>query len=166
MKENKRTAVLIGVTLSTQLISASLSMLAIVGALVVFMIDKRETNIGFIILFGLGFLSFLFSIIKGGKGIDIVRKQGFQKNWNLDYSKSFFNAQAIFNIVGIILCLVGFLFTKPKIDEQNEEFKKLNQNFKSLIEYKIAEQTDLDSLKIELYNLKTRLDKIENSNKQ
>ncbi len=163
--EDKKTAVNIGVTLSTQLISASLSMIAIIGALIVFVIDKRETSIAFFICFSLGFLFFLLSIIKGGKGINIVRNQGYDHNWNLSCSKSFFNSQAIFNLLGIIFCLSSFIFTKPAIDEQSIEFKRLNKNIEQLIDSKVNDNSDIDSLKQEIRLLKKRIDDIEKSKK-
>lgn len=159
--ENERTAVNIGVSLSTQLISASLSMMAIVGALLVFAIDKREGTIGFYILFCFGFLFFLLSVFKGGKGIDIVRKEGYNKNWNLDCSKKYFNKQALFNILGIIFCLSSYFLTNPKIDEHTLELRNLNTNIESILNNYSTSTENFDSLKSELIILTNKLELIE-----
>ena len=89
--ENKKDAVNIGVTLSTQLISASLTMIAVLGAFATFIIDKREVGFLFYVLIGISFLSFIASIFIGGKGIDKARKSGFDGKWNLDDTKQPFN---------------------------------------------------------------------------
>ena len=162
--DDKITATNIGVTLSIQMISASLTMITVIGALIILVTDRNNTSLAFYILFGLGFISFLISIVKGGKGIDKVRKQGFNRNWNLDGSKSFFNQQAIYNVSGIVLCLISFIFTTPQIDEQSEQLKKLNYNFETLINRKDNSKLKIYSLELKIKELTDRIEVIERQN--
>lgn len=158
--ENKRFALDIGVTLSSQIINACLSMLAIIGATFIFVIDKRETSIIFYILISLGFLSFIYSIIIGGKGIDIIRKKSFTNVLELDSSKTYFNQQAIFCLLGLFLCLISLFFTDKNVNE-NKDLKEINQNINELINLKKENSKNTDSLFKEINSLKLRFDRLE-----
>lgn len=132
MSEDKKEAVNIGVTLSTQIIAASLTMVAVVGGFVTFTIDKREVGVAYFTLVGLAFFSFVYSIILGGKGINIAREDGFSGNWNLRNTKTKFNRQAIFALLGIIFfSITVFIGTEKsdglekKVDEQGILIQKM-----------------------------------------
>lgn len=153
--ESKRFALNIGVTLSSQLINASLSMLAIIGAMFIFIIDKRETSIGFYILIFISFFSFILSIILGGKGIDMVRKKSFKNKLGLKYSKKFFNNQAFLCLIGIIAALISLAFT-GKIPNGNSELNSINNNLEKLLD----QEDKIDSLSQEVILIKRRLDSI------
>lgn len=158
--ENKRFAIDIGVTLSGNLINACLSMLAIIGAIFIFIIEKRTTSIIFYILIFLSFSSFILSIIFGGKGINIARQKAFKNKLKLNYSKKHFNNQAVTCLLGIISCLVSIAFTSEKV-ETNIELININKNIKKLIDQKEEINLKNDSLKLEIKQLKKRLEKIE-----
>lgn len=112
--ENKKAAVNIGVTLSTQLISASLTMIAVLGAFATFIIDKREVGVLFYVLTGISFLTFIASIIFGGKGIDKARKSGFDGKWRLDDTKQPFNRQALLCGIGLVFFILSIFTGKEK----------------------------------------------------
>ncbi len=56
-------------TISTQIISASLTMITVIGAFALFIIEKREIGFWYYLTTGLAFLSFVISIFLGGKGL-------------------------------------------------------------------------------------------------
>ena len=163
--ENKRFAIDIGVTLSSQIINACLSMLAIIGATFIFIIDKRETSLMFYILISLGFLFFIYSIIIGGKGIDVIRKKSFVDQLELDSSKKYFNQQAKSCLLGLITCLISLFFTK-KIENENKELIEINNNIKELIILKNENQTKIDSLVIDINLLKEKFYRLEVKQKE
>lgn len=154
--ENKRFALDIGVTLSSQLINASLSMLAIIGAMFIFIIDKRETSIIFYIFIIISFCSFILSIILGGKGINKIRKKSFENKLSLKYSKKLFNNQAILCMMGIITALGSISFTS-KIETENKNIDSINNNLEKLLN----RNNEIDSLSKEIIFIKKRLDSIE-----
>ena len=117
MDNDKRDAVNIGVTLSTQLVAASLAMIAVVGAFAAFILDKREVGVGYWLVVGGAFLGFVVSIVCGGKGIDIARKEGYKGCWDITKTKSAFGWQANFAFLGIIFFIWSVFMGKPKIDD-------------------------------------------------
>lgn len=161
--ENKRFAINTGITISSNLVSASLSMLAIVGAIFIFIIEKRETTIFFHILILLSFLSFIVSIYYGNKGINLAREKAYKGKLKLKYTKKHFNLQAITCLIGIILCVLSILFTTEK-KESNTELENINRNFEKLIELDKSKSKNIDSLILEINILKERIERLENKN--
>lgn len=153
--ENKRFALNIGVTLSTQLINACLSMLAVIGAVFIFILDKRETTFLFYLLIILGFISFIISIILGGKGIDKVRKKSFKGELSIECSKKHFNRQAITCLIGIISSLSSLFFTS-KILPDNSALDSIKNSLEEIH----IQNKELDSLKIELNSMKNEFNRI------
>lgn len=160
MMENQRLAVNTGVTLSSNLISACLSMIAIVGAIFLFVVEKREVGLLFYLSISLSFTMFIFSIIFGGKGIDIARKKAYQDLLDLDFSKSKFNLQAIFCILGICFCILSYVFTSEKV-EKNEEIKTLNENILKMIQLKESEKNENKVLFEKVNALESKIKKLE-----
>lgn len=157
--ENKRFAIDIGVNLSGQLINASLSMLAIIGALFIFIIDKRETSTFFYVLMVVSFLSFIASIFLGGKGINKIREKSFKDKLDLKCSKDFFNYQAILCIIGILTCLLSFVFTK-KSDADLNQIKVLNGNLEKIIESNSSQKSEIKTLENKIEFIEQKLDSI------
>lgn len=162
--ENQRLAVNTGVTLSGNLISACLSMIAIIGATFLFVIEKREVGWLFYWLISLSFLMFILSIIYGGKGIDIARKKAYEGLLNLDFSKSKFNLQAIFCILGIFFCILSYVFTSEKV-EKNEEIKNLNENILKIIQLKEKERNETKLLFEKVKVLENKIESVKNAEK-
>ena len=162
--ENQRLAVNTGVTLSGNLISACLSMIAIIGAIFLFVVEKREVGWLFYLSISLSFSMFIFSIILGGKGIDIVRKKAHQDLLDLDFSKSKFNLQAIFCILGIFFCILSYVFTSEKV-EKNEEIKTLNENILKIIQLKESEKKETKVLFEKVKALEIEINKLETEKK-
>jgi len=118
---DKKDAVNIGVSLSSQLIAAALAMITVVGAFAAFVLDKKIVGWVYYLIIISSFLSFVISIFFGGKGIDKARKDGYASNWNLDNTKNFFKFQALFAFIGIFLFIGSVFIGKEKtIDIQKE----------------------------------------------
>jgi hypothetical protein len=134
-----------GTIISTQVISASLTMITVSGAFAVFIIDKRDIGIGYYVIAGLSFLFFVISIFLGGQGLN-----GKGKN---ESPNPYFNWQAITSLLGIILFCISVFLGKEK---PNELEKKVNEQEKYIIELKIRDE---DKAK-EIQQLNDKIDKL------
>ena len=158
--ENKKDAVSIGVTLSTQLISASLTMIAILGAFATFIIDKREVGLRFYILIGISFLTLVASIFFGGKGIDKARKSGFDGKWNLDDTKKPFNLQALFCGMGLLFFILSIFIGKEKSDTQLDRLSKTEKDIYAIQLIDSLRQFEVKQLKEEIKLLNGQLEEL------
>lgn len=159
--ENKKASVEIGVTLSTSLMNASLTMITIIMALYVFIIEKREVNLLFYIFFCLGFLCFIMSVYHSGKGIDKARKAIFSDNFSRHKTKKNYNFQAIFCFLGILFSLISIFCTKEDKKEE-ERFDKLNSNFETFINLHNNNHHYFEKLKSENLDIRKKLNELEN----
>ncbi len=116
-------------TISTQLISASLTMITVVGAFAVFIIEKREIGFWYYLIAGLAFLCFVISIFLGGKGLS---GKGANRTPN-----PYFDWQAISALTGIILFCVSVFLGKEKPDDLE---KKINEQDKIIIELRTKDE--------------------------
>src|SRR5690606_1047355 len=98
--------------ISTQIITASLTMITVIGAFAVFIIEKREINYWYYIIIGLAFACFILSIIFGGKGLST-------EDSAIGYNK-FYNWQTRTAILGIILFCVSIFLGNEKTNETDE----------------------------------------------
>jgi hypothetical protein len=158
--ENKKDAVNIGVTLSTQLISASLTMIAVLGAFATFIIDKREVGFLFYVLIGISFLSFIASIFIGGKGIDKARKSGFDGKWNLDDTKQPFNWQALLCGMGLLFFILSIFIGKEKSDTQLDRISKTEKDIYAIQLIDSLLQVEAKQLKEEIKLLNGQLEEL------
>jgi len=160
MSDSKKDAVNIGVTLSTQLISASLTMIAVLGAFATFIIDKREIGSLYYVIIGASFIFFVASIFKGGKGINKARKDGFADNWNLEETKSAFNLQAVFCLLGLLFFISSIFIGKEK---NNNELDRLTRTEKEIYSIRLLDslqQDEIKNLKQEIKLLNGQLDEL------
>jgi hypothetical protein len=159
--EDQKEAVNIGITLSSQLITAALAMIAVIGAFSTYILDKREVGIFFYTTAIVSGISFVASIFFGGKGINKARKNGFNGNWDIAITKVDFNRQALCSIVGLLFFVTSLFLGKPNADEINEQL--------TLLRIKLAKKELLDSantssiniLKNELNKIRTDIDSLE-----
>lgn len=130
------------ITISGHIITAALQMLAILSAVAVFIMDKRDVGLIYYICISLSFLSFIMSIHFGAKGI------------GSDRNKSFFNRQAIFSFLGLILFLIstyiGIKVYNPPI---NPRFVIENKSITTFDYYK----SDLRKAHQEILQLRKKL---------
>lgn len=118
-----------GITISTQIISASLTMITVIGAFAVFIIEKRQIGPLYYWTSGLAFMSFVVSIFLGGKGIS---GKGENKTPN-----PFYNWQAITALFGIILFCASVFLGEEKPDELE---RIINEHEKAVIELKTKDE--------------------------
>jgi hypothetical protein len=111
--EDQRAAVGFSITLSSQLIAASMAMLAVEAAYLWYALASRSPRTGFVISAGLAALAILLSIFVAGKGITKARNAGFKGNWDLDAGKEQFNFQAILLLLAILMLFVTFALSGP-----------------------------------------------------
>lgn len=115
--EDKRTAVGISVTLSTNLIAAALAMLAVQGAFVAYALGDRQTKASFGAVAVVAAACFVISVFVAGKGITISRNAGYTGSWDLSAGKSYFNWQAILLVLGLLLFGATLLLSGTSRDE-------------------------------------------------
>lgn len=106
--EDERAAVTFSVTLSSQLIAASMAILAVEGAFVWYALGSRVTRGGFVIGAALTAILIAVSIVQAGKGITKARNAGFKGSWDLGAGKKEFNAQAICLLAALMALAVTF----------------------------------------------------------
>lgn len=166
--EDKRVAVGMSVTLSSQLMTAALAIIALGGGLLGVFVQNRDVGGSFYITVSLSFVAFVVSIFIAGKGISISRKKGFDGQWSLEDGKWYFNAQAVACAVGLILFLVAVLLSgKPKDSETSSQIAALQrtagafeQKLQWLAKANEKLQKDLDELSVKLGKLIAKSDQI------
>lgn len=140
--------------ISTQLITASLTMITVVSVFAVFIIDKREVGVLYYIITGISFFSFVLSIIYGGIGLS-------SENAESQYNK-YFNYQTRTALLGIVLfCLSVFLGN----DKENETEQALKNQEKTIIELQLNDElktTEIEDLKIVIERLSKQLESTNN----
>lgn len=167
--ENKKASVEIGVNLSSSLMNASLTMLTIIMGLLVFIIEKREVNIVFYILFSISVAFFVISVYCSGKGIDKARKAIYHDNFSQYKTKKYYNNQAIFCFLGILMAFISILFSKEDKTEEIE-MKRLNSNIENIItqnkenekQFKLLKNEN-DFLQDKISNLELKINKVVSS---
>lgn len=155
-EEDKRTAVNISVTLSSELIGAALAMIALEGAFVTFVMDDRAgLGIAFYILIALTFIAFVLSIVIGGQGVSKSREEGYEGKWTLQSGKKYFNRQAILCFVGILLfASTLFVSGAPMEEAVVKEFQQLRANLEEQKDSVASISTRLTKLQEEISDLK------------
>jgi hypothetical protein len=139
-------------TISTQVISASLTMITVIGAFAVFIIEKREIGFWYYLTAGLAFFCFIISIFLGGKGLS---GKGANKTPN-----PYFNWQAITALIGIILFCVSVFLGKEKPDDLE---KKVHEQDNIIIELKTKDEfraKEMQRLNDDLNKLTKQIDEM------
>jgi ABC-type multidrug transport system fused ATPase/permease subunit len=159
-EENERTAIGIGITLSGQLITATLALLAVAGTFVVYIIDKWRVGIVFYVLIILTLLSSVTSMIYGGKGINLAREKGHAGDWGLKLTKKQFNRQALFGILSIIFFLVSIFCGHPKTDDTEASQAALKTRIEHLELQDSTERSALQQQQADIRSLRRKVDSI------
>ncbi len=103
MTEQQRTGATITVGLGTQLIAAALALIAVVGAVSTYVLDKRTPGALFYVLIVLTVLVLILSGVFGGQGIDGVRRGVFDGSVTADVGGRDFFLQTLLILLGIVL---------------------------------------------------------------
>jgi peptidoglycan hydrolase CwlO-like protein len=127
--------------LSSQLITAALAILAILGAYVAFALGNRLVGFGFYSASAISFIVFILSIFLAGRGIATSYSKGAKGDWNVIHGDHLFNSQAILCAIGLIAFFAAVLFSitpapsatqdklqsiDNRIAELSGEIKKMN----------------------------------------
>lgn len=125
--DDKRVAVGFSVTLSGQLMAASMATLAVEGAFVWYALDSRQPITGFIFFAALAAILIAFSIFNAGKGITKARDAGFDGAWDLAKGKQEFNRQAGLLIGALVMLCVMFSLSgqskEPVVEKKVEALR-------------------------------------------
>lgn len=146
-KEDKKDSANISVGLSSQLIAASLTFIAILGGLITFVLDKKNPTLTFYILYAISFISFITSIYLGGRGIQFVKKAGENGDWKTkeEGKTNWFSYQSLLILIGIVA--VGFMpFIGTEKSTEDPKMNELRHLVKKSIEYDSLTNLKLDSL--------------------
>jgi hypothetical protein len=139
--ENQRTAVGLLVTLSSQLTTTALALIAVENAIVAYVLSNNDPNTGFTLIAFLSSLFFVSSIMLGGKGISKCGLLGHGGNWAINVGGWYFNWQAISGFLGLILLIISITYfsgtTKKSIIENGVEkvstdLHRINDSINSL----------------------------------
>jgi hypothetical protein len=147
---DKKDAVTIGVTLSGQIITASLAMIAVVGTFAAFVIDKREVGPIYYLVTGVAFFSFVTSIFWGGKGIDKARKEGHAGIWEITSTKKEFDNQSKFALLGILFFSCSVFLGREKSDDTQKKINKQELALDNLTAKVSATQKRVDTIQYRL----------------
>lgn len=134
-------------TIAGHVINACLTMITVIAAFVVFIVDKRTVGNAYYVITIIAFSSFVTSIFFAGKGLKKQETLTGQHN-------SYFDLQAIAALTGIILFFISVFLVKGKSDECKE---KIEQFEKRLIEL----EKDSNFKDCEIKNLIERVEKLE-----
>jgi hypothetical protein len=145
--EDERSAANIYASLSSYVMTASLGVIAAQAALATFVLDKRDHLTGFYACMVLGLIASVVSIVLGGKGVAGIASAGFKGTWTLKPKHDYFNLQALFCLLGMILLLLSLFSGTPKPENPGPaEMKRLNDSVVKL-------QADLDNLRTQYAKL-------------
>lgn len=119
--EDERAAVGFSITLSGQLIAASMAVLAAEGAFVWYALGSRLPGTWFIISAALTASLVAASIFQAGRGITKARNAGFRGAWNLNEGRWEFNSQAILLFVALLMLAITFSLSGSSKDSALEQ---------------------------------------------
>jgi amino acid transporter len=139
--EDQRNAANIYTSLSSYVITASLGVIAAQAALATFVLDKRDHLTWFYIWMICGLITSVVSVVLGGRGVAAIASAGFSGSWTLKPKHDYFNYQALFCLLGMVLLLFSLFSgtTKPESPKAQEEIQRLNASLDRL-------QAELNSL--------------------
>jgi len=127
-EENKKTAVSMWTTLSAQVMTASLAVIAVEGAFITFVLDKWIPSNWFYLFLVLSVFIFIFSILNGGVGISRMAKSGYQDDWSLDKGTTQFRLQALSCLFGFIFFFISVFFIGSNKEEIQKREARETQN--------------------------------------
>lgn len=148
LDEDKRTAANMTVTLSTQLMAASLAVIAVEGAIYTFVSDKRIPSGWFTLFVLLVFLFFLSSIYMGGRGVNRVRKAVSDGTWTIESVRDEFAWQALLGVLGILFLFVSLATAgKTKEETMQQDLSNLRHTVEKQQQYLGEFEKQLDGLR-------------------
>jgi uncharacterized protein YdaL len=155
--ESQRAAANITVTLSSQIITASLAVIAVEGAFATFALDKRNTEWYLTLFVLLTFASFIGSMISAGLGIHRTRQAVFNNEWEPATGINQFIFQFWLGVLGIVFFCLSLVFSgTPKAEDVQETLRTLDRKGAD-------QQEQIDSLSRQVKSLRQELDSSTNA---
>jgi hypothetical protein len=114
--DDQRTAAGIMASLSGLLITASLTMLAIEGALLTFVLGNRHAGFFYYADSILAFLCFVISSVCGGWGITRIAEKLSAGNWKPSVASELFSAQVLVTYVGLLSFIISFFLSGQPVE--------------------------------------------------
>src|SRR3989442_11547252 len=114
--DTTRAAAGIAVTLGTQLMSASFTMLTLLAAFATFFFDRRQPSSVFTLSAAVAFAAFILATVIGGKAIAALYRTVSVGCWSPDVSKKGFSWQAGLTLLGIAAFGVSLLFSGSRMN--------------------------------------------------
>jgi len=128
--------------ISASLASASLTMITVVGAFTVYIVDKRDVGFLFYLLVGASFLSFISSIYMGSKGMLYGYKSA--KILQVKSPNPFYNWQAITTLFGLVFFSISIFLGREKVSHIEEVlFKQQKIN----LELKMSNELTIEKIR-------------------
>lgn len=157
-KEDKKAAIQLWTTVSTQLITATLAMMAVQGAFITFFFDKRHPSTLFYVISPLTLLLFISSIAMAAKGIGALAQSGYSGEWKKDDAISKFRLQTVLCLVGILFFFTSLFFSGPtRESETDKQVKELQQQVETLKQNESANKESLEQLRQDYSDLQEKL---------
>lgn len=157
-KEDKKAAVQLWTTVSTQLITATLAMIAVQGAFITFFFDKRHPSTSFFVFSCLALVLFILSIAMAAKGIGALAQSGYSGEWKKDDAVVKFFLQTVLCLLGLVFFFTSLLFSGPtKETESDKQVKELQQQVEILKRNEVSTKESLDQLRQDYSSLQEKL---------
>ena len=158
-------------SLSSQLISSALAMLALEGAFFTFIATQKQLNFCFYLLIIFSTIFFILSIFSGGKGINELRREMFSKNVNKKSGSFWFNLQAIISLIALVLFGISFLFSLTLPQENNDiqatikhlqiDVLDMKSNIAKITINEAKNHNQIDQLKASLFKLEIEIKELD-----
>lgn len=162
--EDGKAAASMWATLSSQVITAALAVIAVEGAFITYVLDKRLPGFVFYLFIALSAISLIFSILSGGAGINWLTERGEAGSWGLKGGGHYFGQQSLACLAGVVLFFLALLFSGGTKEEAQAKDIKALQDKIQVIESKNRDLSSrLDEIRSngeELKLLEQRIDQL------
>lgn len=111
-------------TISVQLMQAALTMISVMSAVTVYILENQNVKFYYYIILLISFMFFVLSIFFGGKGLTNLEKGRTSGNW--------FNRQAITAFLEIVLFCTSMFLGKRKADTIEMKLNKIENDYKNI----------------------------------
>jgi cell division protein FtsB len=157
-KEDKKAAIQLWTTVSTQLITATLAMMAVQGAFVTFFFDKRKPTTAFYVLSVVTLILFILSIGFAAKGIGDLAQSGYGGEWKKELAVPRFFQQTVLCLLGLLVFFTSLLFSGPSKESESEKLvRQLQQQVETLKQDETSNKQALEQLRQDYQSLQERV---------
>jgi len=159
-KEDKKAAIQLWTTVSTQLITATLAMMAVEGAFVTFFFDKRQPTTIFTVFSVLTLVWFILSIGFAVKGIGDLAQSGYGGEWKNELAVPKFKLQTYLCFLGLLFFFASLFFSGPAKEGESEKLvAQLHQQIETLRQEETSNKQALEKLRQDYQRLQELVQK-------